>query len=69
MVSRLVTEDEGNRTLEEEIGNGSEGPDVSKRVQMEMAISRLTTAQITGDRPLFTDPVLVEHIVVPCPMY
>ena len=23
----------------------------------------------TGDRPLFTDPVLVEYIVVPCPMY
>ena len=23
----------------------------------------------TGDRPLFTDPVLVEYIVVPCSMY
>ena len=23
----------------------------------------------TGDRPPFTDPVLVEYIVVPCPMY
>ena len=23
----------------------------------------------TGDRPLITDPVLVEYIVVPCPMY
>ena len=23
----------------------------------------------TWDRPLFTDPVLVEYIVVPCPMY
>ena len=24
---------------------------------------------LTGDRPLITDPVLVEHIVAPCPMY
>ena len=23
----------------------------------------------TGDSPLFTDPVLVEYIVVPCSMY
>ena len=46
MVSRLVTEDEGNRTSEEEIMSGSEGPDVSERVQMETAISRLTTAQM-----------------------
>ena len=27
------------------------------------------TPVLTGDRPLFTDPVLVEYIVVLCPMY
>ena len=46
MVSRLVDEDAGNRTSEEEIGSGSEGPDVSERVQMATAISRPTTAQM-----------------------
>ena len=46
MVSCLVAEDKGNRTLEEEIMSGSKGPDVSERVQMAMAISRLTTAQM-----------------------
>ena len=46
MVSRLVTENKGNRTSEEEIMSSSEGPDVSERVQMEMAILRLTTAQM-----------------------
>ena len=46
MVSRLVDKDTGNRTSEEEIGSGSEGPDVSKRVQMETQISRPTTAQM-----------------------
>ena len=50
MVSHLVTEDEGNRTLEEEIMSGSEGPDISKRVQMATAISRLTTAQMVLGR-------------------
>ena len=37
MVSRLVAKDKGNRTLEDEIVSGSEGPAVSKRVQMAMA--------------------------------
>ena len=46
MVSRLVDEDAGNRTSEEEIVSGSEGPSVSERVQMATAISRLTTAQM-----------------------
>ena len=46
MVSRLVDEDAGNRTSEEEIVSGSEGPDVSERVQMATVISRLTTAQM-----------------------
>ena len=46
MVSRLVDEDAGNRTSEEEIVSGSEGPNVSERVQMETAISRPTTAQM-----------------------
>ena len=46
MVSRLVAEDEGNRTTEEEIVSGSEGPGISERVQMETAISRPTTAQM-----------------------
>ena len=46
MVSCLVDEDAGSRTSEEEIVNGSEGPDVSKRVQMATVISRPTTAQM-----------------------
>ena len=46
MVSCLVDEDTGNRTSEEEIVSGSKGPDVSVRVQMAMAISRPTTAQM-----------------------
>ena len=50
MVSRLVDEDVGNRTSEEEIVSGSEGPDVSERVQMATAISRLTTAQMVLGR-------------------
>ena len=50
MVSRLVNEDAGNRTSEEEIVSGSEGPDVSERVQMAMVISRLTTAQMVLGR-------------------
>ena len=54
MVSRLVTEDEGNRTSAEEIASGSEGPDVSKRVQMATEISRLTTAQmVLGHEALY----------------
>ena len=54
MVSRLVDKDAGNRTLEEEIGNGSKGPSVSERVQMVMAISRPTTAQmVLGQEALF----------------
>ena len=54
MVSRLVDEDARNRTSEEEIGNGSEGPDVSKRVQMAMEILRPTTAQmVLGQEALF----------------
>ena len=54
MVSRLVAEDEGNRTSEEEIGSVSEGPNVSERVQMAMAISRPTTAQmVLGQEALF----------------
>ena len=50
MVSRLVDEDVGNRTLEEEIVSGSEGPDVSERVQMATEISRPTTAQMVLGR-------------------
>ena len=50
MVSRLVNEGAGNRTSEEEIVNGSEGPDISERVQMVMAISRPTTAQMVLGR-------------------
>ena len=50
MVSRLVDEDAGNRTSEEEIVSGSEGPDVSERVQMATAISRPTTAQMVLSR-------------------
>ena len=46
MVSHLVDEDTGNRTSEEEIVNGSKGPNVSERVQMATAISRPTTAQM-----------------------
>ena len=50
MVSRLVDEDAANRTSEEEIGNGSEGPNISKRVQMVTEISRPTTAQMVLGR-------------------
>ena len=50
MVSRLVDEDAGNRTSEEEIVSGPEGPDVSERVQMATAISRPTTAQMVLGR-------------------
>ena len=46
MVSCLVAKNEGNRTSEEEIGSGSEVPDVSERVQLAMQISRPTTAQM-----------------------
>ena len=54
MVSRLVDEDAGNRTSEEEIVNGSEGPDVSERVQMAMGISRPTMVQmVLGQEALF----------------
>ena len=54
MVSRLVAEDEGNRTSEEEIVSGSEGPGVSERVQMATAISRPTTAQmVLGQEALY----------------
>ena len=45
MVSHLVAEDEGNRTLEE-IRSSSEGPDVSERVEMAMQILRPNTAQL-----------------------
>ena len=50
MVSHLVDKDVGNRTSEEEIVSGSEGPGVSKRVQMATAISRPTTAQMVLGR-------------------
>ena len=54
MVSRLVDEDAGNRTSEEEIVSGSEGPSVSERVQMATAISRPTTAQmVLGQEALY----------------
>ena len=54
MVSRLVAEDKGNRTSEEEIRSVSEGPDISERVQMATAISRPTTAQmVLGHEALF----------------
>ena len=54
MVSQLVAEDTGNRTSEEEIGSGSKGPDVSERVQLAMATSRPTTAQmVLGQEALF----------------
>ena len=46
MVSHLVAKDEGNRTSEDEIVSGSEGPAVSERVQMATAILRPTTAQM-----------------------
>ena len=46
MVSCLVNEDEGNRTSEEEIRSSSEGPGVSKRVEMVTQILRLDTAQM-----------------------
>ena len=61
MVSRLVNEDAGNRTSEEEIVSSSEGPAISERVQMAMETSRPTTAQmvlgrealyLTDDHPL-----------------
>ena len=50
MVSCLVDEDMGNRTLVEEIVSGSKGPDVSERVQMATEISRPTTAQMVLSR-------------------
>ena len=50
MVSHLVNEEAGNRTSEEEIANGSEGPDVFERVQMATEISRPTTAQMVLSR-------------------
>ena len=50
MVSHLVNKDMGNRTSEEEIVSGSEGPDVSERVQMATEISRPTTAQMVLGR-------------------
>ena len=50
MVSHLVDEDVGNRTSEEEIVSGSEGPTVSERVQMATEISRPTTAQMVLGR-------------------
>ena len=54
MVSRLVAEDEENRTSEEEINNGSDEPDISERVQMAMEILRPTTAQmVLGQEALF----------------
>ena len=54
MVSCLVDKDAGNRTSEEEIGSGSKGPAVSKRVQMATEILRPTTAQmVLGCEALF----------------
>ena len=54
MVSCLVDKDVGNRTSEEEIVSGSEGPDISERVQMATAISRPTTAQmVLGQEALY----------------
>ena len=50
MVSHLVNEYTGNRTSEEEIMSGSEGPDISERVQMATEISRPTTAQMVLGR-------------------
>ena len=46
LVSRLVTKDEGNRTSDEEIGSGSKGPGVSKRIEMAMQILRPDTTQM-----------------------
>ena len=46
MVSHLVDKDAGNRTSEEEIVSGSEGPAVSERVQLATEILRPTTAQM-----------------------
>ena len=67
MVSRLVDEDAGNRTLEEEIVSGSKGPDVSERVQMATAISRPTTAQmVLGREALYLPddhPLLIQSLV------
>ena len=56
MVSRLVDEDTGNRTSEEEIVSGSEEPAVSERVQMATEISRLTTAQMVLSREVLYLP-------------
>ena len=54
MVSRLVNEDAGNRTSEEEIMSGSEGSAISERVQMATEISRPTTAQmVLGRKALY----------------
>ena len=54
MVSCLVNEDAGNRTSEEEIVSGSEGPVVSERVQMATEILRPTTAQmVLGRKALY----------------
>ena len=54
MVSRLVDEDMGNRTSEEEIVSGFEGPNISERVQMAMAILRPTIAQmVLGQEALY----------------
>ena len=54
MVSRLVDEDTANRTLEEEIRSGSDGPSISERAQMATQISRPTTAQLVlGQEALF----------------
>ena len=50
MVSHLVNEDAGNRTSEEEIMSGSEGPAVSERVQMATEISRPAAAQMVLGR-------------------
>ena len=54
MVSRLVDEDAGNRTSEEEIMSVSEGPAVSERVQIATEISRPSTAQmVLGRKALY----------------
>ena len=50
MVSHLVDKNTANRTLGEEIASGSEGPNVSERVQMATEISRPTTAQMVLGR-------------------
>ena len=63
MVSRLVDKDAANRTSEEEIGNGSEGPDVSERVQMATQISRPTTAQmVLGREALYLPEIGRAHV-------